>query len=35
MPVTSTNLIQGPATLYTGIFGATEPATIATTPATN
>lgn len=34
MPVTSTNLIQGPATLYTGIFGATEPATIATTPAT-
>lgn len=34
MPVTSTNLIQGPATLYTGIFGATEPATIATTPTT-
>lgn len=34
MPVTATNLIQGPATLYTGIFGATEPATVATTPAT-
>lgn len=34
MPVTSTNLIQGPATLYTGLFGATEPATVATTPAT-
>ena len=34
MPVTSTNLIQGPATLYTGIFGATEPATVATAPAT-
>lgn len=34
MPVTSTNLIQGPATLYTGIFGATEPATIATAPTT-
>jgi hypothetical protein len=30
--VTSTNLIQGPATVYTGIFGATEPATVATTP---
>lgn len=34
MPVTSTNLIQGPATLYTGVFGATEPATIATAPTT-
>ena len=34
MPVTSTNLIQGPATLYTGLFGATEPASIATAPAT-
>jgi hypothetical protein len=32
MAVTSTNLIQGPATLYYGLFGATEPATIATTP---
>lgn len=34
MPVTSTNLIQGPATLYTGLFGATEPATVATAPST-
>lgn len=34
MPVTSTNLIQGPATLYTGLFGAVEPATIATVPST-
>lgn len=34
MSVTSTNLIQGPATLYSGIFGATEPATIAAAPAT-
>lgn len=25
MPVTTTNLIQGPATLYTGAFGAVEP----------
>jgi hypothetical protein len=25
MPVTTTNLIQGPATLYTGLVGATEP----------
>lgn len=32
MGVTSTNLIQGPATLYTGLFGATEPASIATAP---
>lgn len=32
MAVTATNLIQGPATLYAGIFGATEPATVATTP---
>jgi hypothetical protein len=32
MSVTSTNLIQGPATLYTGIFGVTEPATVATVP---
>ncbi len=34
MPVTSTNLIQGPAVVYDGLFGATEPASIATTPAT-
>lgn len=34
MPVTSTNLIQGPAVLYSGLFGATEPATVATTPST-
>ena len=27
MAVTATNLIQGPATLYAGIFGVTEPAT--------
>jgi hypothetical protein len=33
MSVTSTNLIQGPATLYWGTFGATEPATIAADPA--
>ena len=33
MAVTATNLIQGPATLYTGLFGATEPATVATAPA--
>lgn len=33
MPVTSTNLIQGPATLYTGAFGAAEPATVAAAPA--
>jgi hypothetical protein len=32
MAVTSTNLIQGPATVYHGLFGATEPATIATAP---
>ncbi len=32
MAVTATNLIQGPATLYTGSFGATEPATVATAP---
>ena len=32
MAVTSTNLIQGPATVYVGNFGATEPATIATAP---
>lgn len=30
MPVVSTNLIQGPATLYVGVFGVAEPATIAT-----
>ena len=29
MPVTATNLIQGPATIYAAVFGATEPATIA------
>ena len=33
MPVTSTNLIQGPATVYVAPFGTAEPATIATTPA--
>lgn len=35
MAVTTTNLIQGPATLYSGAFGATEPADTAvnTTPA--
>lgn len=33
MTVTSTNLIQGPATLYYAPFGTTEPATIATSPA--
>lgn len=33
MPVTSTNLIQGPATLYTAVFGATEPATVSAAPA--
>lgn len=32
MPVTTTNLIQGPATMYLGIFGVTEPATVATAP---
>lgn len=32
MTVTSTNLIQGPATLYWAAFGATEPATVATVP---
>lgn len=34
MPVVATNLIQGPAVLYSGLFGATEPAAIATNPAT-
>lgn len=33
MPVTSTNLIQGPATVYVAPFGTADPATIATTPA--
>lgn len=33
MAVTATNLIQGPATLYTGTFGATEPATVTAVPA--
>lgn len=32
MPVTSTNLIQGPATLYCAPFGTAEPATLATAP---
>lgn len=32
MSVTSTNLIQGPATLYAGAFGAEEPATVDTAP---
>ena len=34
MPVTSTNLIQGPATLYLAPFGTAEPATVAAAPAT-
>lgn len=34
MAVTTTNLIMGPGELYTGAFGATEPATVVTTPAT-
>lgn len=34
MGVTTTNLLQGPATLYWATFGATEPATIATLPTT-
>lgn len=33
MAVTSTNLIQGPATLYWAPFGSAEPLTIATAPA--
>jgi hypothetical protein len=35
MPVTATNITAGPGTLYTGVFGATEPAdsTVNTTPA--
>lgn len=33
MTVTSTNLIQGPATLYLAPFGSTEPAAVATAPA--
>lgn len=33
MTVTSTNLIQGPATLYHAPFGSTEPVDIATAPA--
>jgi hypothetical protein len=33
MPVTTSNLIQGPAVLYTAVFGATEPATVSTAPA--
>ena len=32
MPVTSTNLIQGPATIYVAPFGTAEPATIAAAP---
>lgn len=32
MGVTATNLIQGPAVMYYGEFGATEPADIATAP---
>lgn len=32
MGVTGSNLIQGPATLYTGAFGVAEPATVATVP---
>jgi hypothetical protein len=33
MPVTSTNLIQGPATLYVGTFGLAEPLTVSAAPA--
>lgn len=33
MVVTTSNLLQGPATIYLGAFGAVEPATIATAPA--
>lgn len=33
MTVTASNLIQGPATLYWGAFGATEPLTVTTAPA--
>jgi hypothetical protein len=32
MSVTSTNLIQGPATLYVGAFGVTEPLTVDAAP---
>ena len=32
MSVTSSNLIQGPATLYVGAFGVTEPADVGTAP---
>lgn len=32
MTVTSTNLIQGPATLWWGAFGVTEPVSVATAP---
>ncbi len=32
MTVVSSNLIQGPATLWIGAFGVTEPATVATAP---
>lgn len=32
MTVTSTNLIQGPATLWQGVFGVAEPAAVATAP---
>lgn len=34
MPVTGSNLIQGPATLYVGPFGTAEPTTVATAPST-
>lgn len=34
MTVTTTNLIQGPATLWVGIFGVAEPAAVATAPGT-
>lgn len=34
MGVTTSNLTSGPGTYYDGLFGATEPATPATTPAT-
>lgn len=33
MPVSGSNLIQGPATLYIAPFGTAEPATVATVPA--
>ena len=34
MPVSTSNLLQGPGVLYIGTFGATEPTTVNTTPTT-